>query len=277
MIASDPLQTLVRIGEAGDAPCDIAEGALALASLDRPQIGLERYRHHLASLARDVQDRVAARGGDRLSLCVEALAAVIAGQYGYRGDSDTYDDLQNANMTRVIDRRRGLPVALGILYIHAARAQGWRMVGLDFPGHFVVRLETAHGRAILDPFHGGAVRDAAQLREQLKKVAGAEAELSNRHYAEVSDRAVLIRLQNNVKSRLVRAGDLEGGARQIERLLRLAPENGALWLELGVLEARIENLGAAVAALRNCLDRSAEAAHRHQAAALLQQISPRLN
>ena len=48
----------------------------------------------------------------------------ISGDFRYRGDEETYDDLDNANLMRVIERRKGLPVALGILYLYAARSQG---------------------------------------------------------------------------------------------------------------------------------------------------------
>src|SRR3546814_8592275 len=44
-------------------------------------------------------------------------------EFGYHGDTESYDDPQNADLVRVIDRRMGLPVSLGVLYIHAARAQ----------------------------------------------------------------------------------------------------------------------------------------------------------
>ena len=40
---------------------------------------------------------------------LEMLAEVIARAYAYRGDSETYDDLQNADLVRVIERRKGLP------------------------------------------------------------------------------------------------------------------------------------------------------------------------
>jgi regulator of sirC expression with transglutaminase-like and TPR domain len=198
-------------------------------------------------------------------------------QYGYRGDSETYDDLQNANLMRVIDRRKGLPVALGVLYLHAARAQGLMAMGLNFPGHFYIRLDMGGERVILDPFHGGAVREAAELRAQLKQASGGDAELRPQHYEAVGDKAVLIRLQNNIKMRLLRQGDLEGAARQLDRMLRLMPGNGALWLEAGMLNARLEKLGAAVEALQNCLDRSRDDIHRHQAAALLQRLKSKLN
>src|SRR5579885_262783 len=99
----------------------IAEAALALASFERPRVGLGRYTRHLAALARDV-GRHAAGGAAGLSEQVRALNEIILLKYGYSGDELTYDDLQNANLMRVVDRRKGLPVALGILYLHARRA-----------------------------------------------------------------------------------------------------------------------------------------------------------
>src|SRR5579864_3097163 len=116
----------------------IGEAALALASFERPRVGLARYRQHLATLARDVGRHAGASGG--LAARAAALNDIMLLKHGYSGDELTYDDLQNANLMRVVDRRKGLPVALGILYLHASRAQGWDSVGLAFPGHFLIRL-----------------------------------------------------------------------------------------------------------------------------------------
>ena len=200
---------LTRTAGQADAEIDLAEAALALAALDRPQVPLARYRAHLAELAGDVGNEARARehGVDQAA----ALARVLFERYGYEGDRLTYDDLQNANLMRVIDRRKGLPVALGILMIHAARAQGWDMVGLAFPAHFLVRLESGGGRLILDPFAGGRVLGPAELRELLKEVAGEGAELKPSHYEPVGNRAVLLRLQNNLKTRLIQEQKLEAG------------------------------------------------------------------
>src|SRR3954470_12173401 len=141
----------------------IGEAALALASFERPRVGLSRYRQHLAGLARDVGRHAGATGD--LAARAHALNEIILLKHGYSGDELTYDDLQNANLMRVVDRRKGLPVALGILYLHAARAQGWDSVGLAFPGHFLIRLGAGPERLIIDPFHGGRICEAASLRE----------------------------------------------------------------------------------------------------------------
>jgi len=179
---------------------------LALACLDRPGVDLARYHEHLESLAREVGDAVA--GAELAAQRLRALTTVISERRGYRGDSLTYDDLQNANLMRVIDRRKGLPVALGILYLHAGRAQGWDIAGLAFPGHFLLRLEGIGGFGILDPFSGASIEGAAELRALLKAIAGADRELAAEHYATVADREVLLRLQNNRKLRLLQGGDL---------------------------------------------------------------------
>src|SRR3546814_1821098 len=97
----------------------------------------------------------------------------------------------NANLMRVIGRRRGLPVALGILYLHGARAQGWAICGLNFPGHFLLRLDLGAERSIIDPFNGGKPRDAVGLRALLTGMAGENAELRPEHTRPVGCRDVL--------------------------------------------------------------------------------------
>jgi len=261
----------------------IAEAALALASYERPRVNLHRYRQHLQTIARDVGRHSGASGDPRgghpgnLAARAQALNEIILLKYGYSGDELTYDDLQNANLMRVVDRRKGLPVALGILYLHAARAQGWDSVGLGFPGHFLIRLTEGAERLILDPFHGGQICNAASLRELLKATVGQEVELTPEHYAPVADRDVLLRLQNNLKSRLLQAGRHERALRVVETMLMLAPDLAELWHEAGLLHARLGNMRAAMNAIEQFIARAPDGNARHQAAALLQQLKSKLN
>jgi regulator of sirC expression with transglutaminase-like and TPR domain len=266
---------LTRTAGQADAAIDLAEAALALAALDRPQVPLARYRAHLAELAEDVGNEARAlEPGVEQAL---ALARVLFERHGYDGDRLTYDDLQNANLMRVIDRRKGLPVALGILMIHAARAQGWGMEGLAFPAHFLVRLESGGDRLILDPFGGGRILGSAELRELLKEVAGEGAELKPSHYEPVGNRAVLLRLQNNLKTRLIQERKLEAAGRVLARMLVFAPDEPQLWREAGMIEARLGNLKRAIGLIETYRQKSSGAAQRRQAAMLLQELAQRLH
>jgi regulator of sirC expression with transglutaminase-like and TPR domain len=168
-------------------------------------------------------------------------------------------------------------VALGILYIHAARAQGWDMAGLAFPGHFLVRLSAGPGRVIVDPFHDGQVCGAAELRGLLKAATGRDSELLPEHYLAVSDRDVLLRLQNNLKARLLQAQHHERALTVVETMLMLAPDLAELWAEAGMLHRHLGNMRAAAAALEQYVVRAPEGMPRHQAAAILQQLRTQLN
>jgi regulator of sirC expression with transglutaminase-like and TPR domain len=253
----------------------IAEAALALASFERPRVDRAPYRDHLQAIARDVGLHRDAAGD--LAARARALSEIILLKHGYSGDRLAYDDLQNANLMSVIDRRKGLPVALGILYIDAGRAQGWEIAGLAFPGHFLVRLSAGPQQLIADPFHDGRLCGAAELRELLKAVAGADSELLPAYYAAVSDREVLLRLQNNLKSRLLQEEKYERAAQVVETMLLVAPNHAELWRESALLQRQLGNMRAAAAALEQYVLRAPDGAARQQAAALLQQLRRELN
>ncbi|QJE74341.1 tetratricopeptide repeat protein [Aerophototrophica crusticola] len=277
------LELLRTVGTLPDDRIDLAEAALALAVLDQPGAEPEPYRRHLAQLALDVADatQAAGKGPLPLSTRIAALRDVLYAKHGYRGDSDTYEDLQNANLIRVIDRRLGLPVALGILLIHAARAQGWGILGLSFPGHFLVRMDLDGERAILDPFDGAARREPRELRDLLKQTAGAEAELTPEHYTPVTNREILLRLQNNLKLRHLRSDRADQAVEVIENMLLFDPENPGLWREAGLLNAHLGKLTAAIQAFETFMVQGSKLGASpqllHQTASLVQQLKTRLN
>jgi len=166
---------------------------------------------------------------------------------------------------------------LGILFIDAARAQGWEAAGLAFPGHFLIRLSEQAERLILDPFHHGQICGAAELRELLKAVVGAESELTPEYYTPVSDRDVLLRLQNNLKSRLIQQQHHERAAKVVETMLMLAPDLADLWGEAGMLYRQLGNIRAAAEAFEQYIVRAPDGMARHRAAAILQQLRGQLN
>jgi regulator of sirC expression with transglutaminase-like and TPR domain len=274
---TETTQSLSAQGRLDDAAMDLAECALLLAGLDRPDGDLAPFRDHLTELANRVSDAVTGDTIQDVTHQASALAAVLSNQYNYAGDTLTYDDPQNANLVRVIERRKGLPVALAILYIHVARAQGWSATGINFPGHFLIRLEGQGGRVILDPFNGGVTRDVADLRGLLKQMSGIDAELQPGHYAPIGNRQVLIRLLNNIKLRAMAAKEAKRVAEILDRMLMVAPDDLSLLREAGQRHAEIGNMKRAIEALEAVVARSANSSLRRETEALLRQVRSRLN
>jgi regulator of sirC expression with transglutaminase-like and TPR domain len=262
------LETLEKIGSLPDAAIDLGESALALAALDYPEVDYARYRAHLAALAREVGARDAAPA--------EALRGVLIGAYGYQGDRESYDDLDNANLIRVIDRRRGLPVSLSILWLHAARAQGWRADGLNFPGHFLIRVAAGERGAVIDPFNGGVVLGEAEL-VALRRRGGGNAALGAEDCAPVGNRMILLRLQNNIKLRLLEAKRTEAAVTVLERMVLTAPQEPSLWHECAGLHESLGNLRTAASCFERVIALAGGGTARQAAAAALAKLRLRLN
>lgn len=274
---------LSRIATQADDAIDVAETALVLASFDHPASDLQIYREHLKAVGEAVHDAAVAAEVDIENPSPEEMAQilskVLADEFRYSGDEDTYDDLDNANLMRVIERRRGLPVTLGILYISAARAQGWSAAGLNFPGHFLIRLESRDGRRlIIDPFHSGRLMETQTLRELLKLVRqDAAAELESAHYKPVTNRDVLIRLQNNVKTRRMELNEVAGALEALTTMQMLDPGNASLWREAGVMHMRLGHLKHAVEAFEGFVARAPDGPDRRKIGQVVQELRERLH
>jgi len=271
------LEALRDIGTQADQDIDIGEAALLLAALDRPGEHLDSYRQQLIEIASDT--RTATARTHSVDMQVAALVDVLVSRWEFRGDTDTYDDMRNANLMYVLERRRGLPVALGILWLHAGRAYGADISGLAFPSHFLVRLAARGQRSIIDVFGGGRMLAAEDLRRLLKEMHGTDKEIEPKHYSPVGNRDVLIRLQNNIKLRAIAADDLERGLTILHTMTLIAPDRGELWWEIAVLHSRLGNLKTAIATLEGYLAGPSAAANtgRGELEDLLRRLRGKVN
>jgi regulator of sirC expression with transglutaminase-like and TPR domain len=265
---------LRRLGEAGSGPHDIATAALMFAVLDHPAVARAPYAAHLSEIA----DR--AREDTKMVTSVDQgarlLAATMTTHFGYEGDRITYDDPQNADLMAVIDRRRGLPVALGILYIHAARAAGFAAQGLQSPGHFLLSILHKGREALVDPFNGGAAIGRESLGAPPRM--GAPSFGAGPVAEPVSDIDVLLRLQNNVKLRANEAGDYPRALQVAERMVLIGPKRPELWLDLARLYEPGGALGSARKAYETCLGLTRPGQALHNEAALgLNSLKRKLN
>ncbi len=274
---TDARIALDAIGHLPDLEIDIADAALQAARLDAPEADWEASRKMLSALARDAVARSADVEAEDLVGQAAALGALLVGSYGFAGDTETYDDLANANLIRVIERRRGLPVALGILWLHAAQSAGWSAHGLDFPGHFLIGLAGRGTQLVIDVFAGGLPLDAPTLRALLKQVEGPSAELRPGLLAPMSTRAVLLRLQNNIRTRRLQAGDIEGALRCAEDMLRFAPDEAALWRETAMMNQRLDRVAAALRCFDRFLSLVPEGAAAKRVRGLVEELRSRLN
>lgn len=269
------LDKLRAIGQVDDAAIQIGRAALYLAALDHPAIELDPYLKHLDQLEADSRERIQAlrRGMSETESVARVLSDTIANRHGYMGDNDTFDDPQNADIIRVIDRRRGLPVSLGILYLDTAHRLGMKAQGLNTPGHFLLQIGEGEQAKILDPFNGGVVLNADELRPWAPSPT-----MQTPDYGPVGRREVLLRLLNNIRTRALASKDMVRSVTIAERMVMVSPRQPELWLDLSRANEAIGKLRNAIHAAQSCISlASSETTAGREATFLLSSLRRRLN
>lgn len=234
------------LGQAGrcqDAEFPLFEAAIACSVHEDPNRdpGVGR------AVAEEAGQRLKARL--KLESPEEALAETMAGDMRLTGDLLNYEHPDNADILAVCERRKGLPVALGVFYLDAARRAGLNVRGVDFPGHFLLRIETDEGPLAIDPFSEGRVVLPSELTRRALHaglIPGVADKLDSL-MTPASDRAVLIRLQNNIFARAVAARDYARAERSALRRGLIDPTDHRPWLDVA---AAREGQGALAGALQ---------------------------
>lgn len=273
---------LKQIGTREDHDVPMAETLLLLGALIySEEIDLDPYRTHIEelhhALALEIQNHP--QGNENLlNWRLNRLNAVLLDQFGYHGDfnQDNYDDPDKINMLDVIDRRSGIPVAIGVLYIELCERQKWAVSGLNFPGHFLLRLEDGAHRNIVDPFHSGEEMDAGKLRQLLKNILGPKAELHHDYYTAVTHRDVILRFCNNRKTRLITQGDYARAFQNITYEMWIAPNEPRLWFEAGVICIKLERLIQAIDFLKEFVQSSSDVKTISEAQSMIRALQRQL-
>ena len=237
---------LAAAGAAPDTRFPLYEAALSCA--------LHEDGAREADAARRLVDEAQARLKDRLPTDrpEDALCEALGGDLHLTGDLFTPDDPANADLITVCDRRRGLSIALGLIYLEAGRRAGLTVDGVDFPGHFLLRVETDEGPVALDPFSGGGVVMPSELtgRALAAGLMPGVADRLDALMAPAGDRQIVLRLQSLIFARAMRAGDHDRAERAALRRALLDPRDHRPWLDVAAAREGQGRLAGALEALR---------------------------
>ncbi|MEE9255047.1 MAG: tetratricopeptide repeat protein, partial [Pseudomonadales bacterium] len=139
----------------------------------------------------------------------------------------------------------GIPIALGVIYVAVGRRAGLDIEGVNFPGHFVVRVRLPGGEEMfVDPL-AGAVVDEAMLAERVKLLQGDQTELTPEHLASAPARAIVARMLNNLKIVTLQQGDLGRALGYCDWIVELMPHNPVELRDRAVILERLEAFEAA--------------------------------
>lgn len=198
---------------------NLALGALLIALEDHPDLNVDARLLQLEQLVKRIRARCNA--GEPPVFRLGHLHAEMFDVEGYSGDAENYYDPRNAYLDDVMDRKRGLPIVLSIVFLHVANRIGLNAAGVGLPGHYIVKVQFELNEVYVDPFRGGETLSVREIEAIVRETTGGTARLSSDHLRAWGGRETLMRVLTNLHSMWLRAGDSRKAAAAGERLALL--------------------------------------------------------
>jgi regulator of sirC expression with transglutaminase-like and TPR domain len=249
---------------------NLALAALLIAAEEYPQLSPEPYLHRLDLLTEHVKDRLSDETAAPVVL--NEIGRVLFEEEGFRGNAEAYYDPRNSFLNDVLDRKLGIPLTLGIVYLEMGWRLGLPLQGVNFPGHFLLRYEGEALRLLIDPFHGGQIRFEDQAQDLLDRVYGGSVPMKDEYLRTATRHDILVRLLANLKTIYLNTRDDPRTLSVIDRILLIRPNASEEIRDRGMALARIGNIDEAIQSLARYLEIEPAAADAGRVKMMLEQL-----
>ncbi len=249
---------------------NLAKAALLIAQEEYSQLSVQRHLGRLDQLAEEVKDRIANETAP--VVIFRELLRTLYERNRFEGNREAYYDPRNSLLSDVLDRRKGIPLTLGIILLEV----GWRLdlglEGVNFPGHFLVRFPGVAVRLLVDPFDHGRIWFEDQAQELLDRVYGGMVRVRPRFLKAAGRRDMLARLLGNLKGIYLNVQDNRRALAAVERILVIHPTAAGQIRDRGTLLARMGRPEEALEQLQWYLDYAPEASDAGRIQTLVEEL-----
>ena len=223
-----------------EADLNLAEAALLIAQEEQPELDVAAYLGRLDALAERVRSRLPE--APSFADTIQALNTVLFEEEGLSGNQTDYHDPRNSFLNEVLDRKLGIPITLSLVYIEVGNRLGVPLVGVGFPGHFVVKYAGPDGETVLDPFQAGSRVSQVQMEDKLRSMYGPNNPFAGqlpKLLAAVGKKDMLLRMLRNLKQIYTQKEDFERALSVAERILLVAPDHPVEVRDRGAIHHRM--------------------------------------
>ena len=246
---------------AANAPgSGLAQAALVIAQVEYPRLDTGAYLARLDGMGEAARQRICRHveeTGDPSPLsCVAGFNAYLFDDQHFVGNRDHYEDPRNSCLNEVLDRRTGIPITLSVVYMEVGLRAGLQVDGVNFPGHFLVRLPEPESRTpglIIDPFHAGAMLSEHDCRRLLQKHVGSEVAFSKSMLAPATRPQIIVRMLLNLKRIYVHMRSFPQARDITELLIAVTPSALSELRDRGLLAYHLNDISGALRDLQTYL------------------------
>jgi hypothetical protein len=145
---------------------ELETGALLLSRTVHPKLDIGACCLALDAIAARCRELITEPASPREKCRI--INRVLFHEWGFHGNIEHYTDPLNSFLDQVLERRKGIPLSLSILYLLVAERLELDLEPVGMPGHFLVGCFLEETPFFIDPFDKGLFRDADEIFDLLR-------------------------------------------------------------------------------------------------------------
>jgi len=163
---------------------------------------------HLDLLAEEAQQACDEAG-------IDGLRIYLFESGRFKGNHEHYHDPRNSDLAWAIESGKSNPIGLATIFILIAQRLGLEVEGVNFPGHFLCRVEHGGQPLLVDCFNSGRMHDLNDILSRREEI---DDNIARALSTSATPGEILIRILRNLEVSLQRHDENEDAA-LIHRLI----------------------------------------------------------
>lgn len=200
----------------------LEKAVFILARHENPTLREGEYKRKLDRFADMIRDDLRYQLDDSKQMHV--LLDFVFDELNFKGSTVDYYNPDNMYLHRVIDRRQGLPISLGLIVLFLARRLNLPFYGVNMPIHFILKYKGEKDEVLIDSFDRGKAVTYNQCYFFLKQNG---IEPKSAHFETAKEHEILARCIRNLiqsYSRLEKQRKVENLKNLLNTLELLSPQ-----------------------------------------------------
>lgn len=203
----------------------LEEAVFLMASYGYPELDMDKYKNELDTMGEKLNasiDKLKTNTlipqGDPLHI-INIINNFLFYQQGFKGNTENFYEPENTFFNDVMERKKGIPISLSILYLLICKRLNLPTYGVNLPAHFIIKYVDDKDEFYIDPYNNGIVISKSEAVKFLSRIGLTKEDFDSISFLKIADDKDIIRRSlNNLVNIYTRSGDTQK-TEQLKKLM----------------------------------------------------------
>jgi regulator of sirC expression with transglutaminase-like and TPR domain len=194
----------------------LEEAVFLIANFGYPEMDMKKYQSELDEMSTKLNLSI-----DKMKLnplipqddplqIIKIINHFLFYQQGFKGNTENFYEPENTFFNDVMDRKKGIPISLSILYLLICKRLNLPTYGVNLPAHFIIKYVDERDEFYIDPYNNGIVISKSEAIKFLSRIGLTKEDFDSISFLKIADdKDIIKRSLNNLVNIYTRSGDTQ--------------------------------------------------------------------